>query len=94
MAATARGRQCCEPGGLRRPLFRAHLTFFTDAGFGLHLLGHWVRERGAMSLAEAVRRLTTDALGVHGVGVNGAQVADGSGLLADAPLSARLAIFG
>jgi N-acyl-D-aspartate/D-glutamate deacylase len=23
----------------------AHLTFFTDAGFGLHLLGHWVRER-------------------------------------------------
>ena len=47
-----------------------------------------------MGLAEAVRRLTTDALGVHGVGVNGAQVADGSGLLADAPLSARLAIFG
>ncbi len=36
----------------------AHLTFFTDAGFGLHLLGHWVRERGAMSLSEAVRRLT------------------------------------
>ena len=28
----------------------AHLTFFNDAGFGLHLLGHWVRERGAMSL--------------------------------------------
>ena len=26
----------------------AHLTFFNDAGFGLHLLGHWVREtRGA-----------------------------------------------
>ena len=36
----------------------AHLTFFTDAGFGLHLLGHWVRERGAISLSEAVRRLT------------------------------------
>ena len=27
----------------------AHLTFFNDAGFGLHLLGHWARERGAMS---------------------------------------------
>ena len=118
----------------------AHLTFFTDAGFGLHLLGHWVRERGAMSLPEAVRRLTsqsallfgmpqrgllregyaadlllfdpatvgrgpkrrvfdlpggaprltTDALGVHGVWVNGALVADGKGLLADAPLAGEL----
>ena len=118
----------------------AHLTFFTDAGFGLHLLGHWVRERGAMSLPEAVRRLTsqsallfgmpqrgllregyaadlllfdpatvgrgpkrrvfdlpggaprltTDALGVHGVWVNGALVADGNGLLADAPLAGEL----
>ena len=37
----------------------AHLTFFNDAGFGLHLLGHWSRELGAMSLAEAVRRLTS-----------------------------------
>ena len=29
----------------------AHLTFFNDAGFGLHLLGHWVRERGALDAA-------------------------------------------
>ena len=29
----------------------AHLTFFNDAGFGLHLLGHWVRERGALHSA-------------------------------------------
>jgi len=36
----------------------AHLTFFNDAGFGLHLLGHWVRERGALGLEDAVRRLT------------------------------------
>jgi N-acyl-D-amino-acid deacylase len=118
----------------------AHLTFFNDAGFGLHLLGHWVRERGAMGLPEAVRRLTsqsallfgmrergllregyaadlllfdpatvgrgpkhrvfdlpggaprltTEALGVHGVWVNGAQVADGRGLLARAPLAGEL----
>jgi len=34
----------------------AHLTFFNDAGFGLHLLGHWVRELGVLSLAEAVRK--------------------------------------
>jgi N-acyl-D-amino-acid deacylase len=113
----------------------AHLTFFNDAGFGLHLLGHWSRELGTMSLAEAARRLTsqparvlglvgrgtiaegqaadlllfdpatvgrgakrrvhdlpagaarltTDAIGVHGVWVNGVQVADGAGLVADPP---------
>ena len=118
----------------------AHLTFFNDAGFGLHLLGHWSRDLGAMSLAEAVRRLTshpgerarprrprhdragtrrrsapvrsghrrrgpkrrvhdlpagaarltTDARGVHGVWVNGLQVADAAGLLAGAPLAGRL----
>ncbi len=118
----------------------AHLTFFNDAGFGLHLMGHWARERGVMSLSEAVRRLTsqsaaifgiegrgllreghaadlllfdpatvgrakarrvhdlpggmarlhTDALGVHGVWVNGEQVADGRGLLAAAPLAGEL----
>jgi N-acyl-D-amino-acid deacylase len=118
----------------------AHLTFFNDAGFGLHLLGHWVRERGVMRLQDAVRRLTsqsaqifgmpgrgllregyaadlllfdpatvgrgrshrvfdlpggaprlhTDAVGVHGVWVNGVQVADGAGVRADAPLRGHL----
>ncbi|HSB25821.1 MAG TPA: amidohydrolase family protein [Burkholderiaceae bacterium] len=114
----------------------AHLTFFTDAGFGLHLLGHWVRERRAVRLQDAVRRLThqsaelfglpgrgllregyaadlllfdpatvgrsksrrvfdlpggaprlhTDALGVHGVWVNGTLVADNEGVRGGAPL--------
>jgi N-acyl-D-aspartate/D-glutamate deacylase len=118
----------------------AHLTFFNDAGFGLHLLGHWVRERGAMRLPDAVRRLTqqsaeifglpgrgllregyaadlllfdpatvgrgrshrvfdlpgsaprlhTDAAGVHGVWVNGQQVADGEGMRAQAPLGGEV----
>lgn len=118
----------------------AHLTFFNDAGFGLHLLGHWVRDLKAMSLPEAIRRLTsqpasifgmtdrgvirqgmaadlllfdpatvgrgpkrrvfdlpggaarltTDALGVHGVWVNGQQVADSDGLLAQPPLAGQL----
>ena len=118
----------------------AHLTFFNDAGFGLHLMGHWARELGAMPLAEAVRRLTsqpaqlfgmrgrgairegcaadlllfdpatvgrgpkrrvfdlptgaprltTDALGVHGVWVNGQQIADASGLSEPAPLAGQL----
>ena len=118
----------------------AHLTFFNDAGFGLHLMGHWARDRGVMSLSEAVRRLTlqsaqifgltergllreghaadlllfdpatvgrastrrvhdlpggaarlhTDARGVHGVWVNGQQVADARGLIANAPLAGAL----
>jgi len=38
----------------------AHLIYFCDAGFGLHLLSHWVRERGAFTLEEAARRLTSD----------------------------------
>ena len=113
----------------------AHLTFFNDAGFGLHLLGHWARELGAMSMSEAVRRLTghparvlglrgrgmiregcaadlllfdprtvargpkrrvfdlpggaprltTDAVGVRGVWVNGRRVVGSEGLLDPAP---------
>jgi len=120
----------------------AHLTFFNDAGFGLHLLGHWARDRAVMPMEEAVRRLTshpagvmglqgrgqiregyaadlllfdprivgrgpkrrvhdlpaggarltTDAVGVHGVWVNGRQVADANGLVAEAPLAGRLLI--
>jgi N-acyl-D-amino-acid deacylase len=118
----------------------AHLTFFNDAGFGLHLLGHWARDAGAMEMSEAVRRLTahpaavfgmrergliregfaadlvlfdpetvgrgpkrrvfdlpggaprltTDAVGMHSVWVNGAQVADSRGLLQEAPLAGQL----
>jgi len=118
----------------------AHLTFFNDAGFGLHMLGHWSRDVGAMPLEEAVRRLTshpadilglerrgrirvgdaadlllfdpktvgrgpkrrvhdlpagaarltTDAVGVHGVWVNGARVADANGLVPETPLAGEL----
>jgi N-acyl-D-amino-acid deacylase len=118
----------------------AHLTFFNDAAFGLHLLGHWARELASMSMSEAVRRLTrrpaqvfgirgrgairqgyaadlllfdpetigrgpkhrvfdlpggaprltTDAVGVHGVWVNGQMVADAGGLLESAPLAGEL----
>ena len=118
----------------------AHLTFFNDAGFGLHLMGHWARELGAMSMSEAVRRLTshpaqvfgmrergviregyaadlllfdpatvargpkrrvfdlpggaprltTDAIGVHGVWVNGRMIADANGLVESAPLAGEL----
>jgi N-acyl-D-aspartate/D-glutamate deacylase len=50
----------------------AHLTFFNDAGFGLHLLGHWVRERGVLSIEEAVRRLTSHPASLFGIRSRGA----------------------
>jgi N-acyl-D-amino-acid deacylase len=118
----------------------AHLTFFNDSGFGLHLLGHWSRELGVLSLAEAARRLTghpasiygirgrgalragyeadlllfdpqsvnrgpnrrvfdlpagqprlvADAIGVHGVWVNGERIADQNGLRKSERLAGRL----
>jgi len=118
----------------------AHLTFFNDAGFGLHLLGYWSREMGAMSMAQAVHQLTaqpaeilglknrgllrqgyaadlllfdpqtvgrgpkkrvydlplgaprlhTDALGVHGVWVNGQLTADQNGMRENTPLAGQL----
>ena len=45
----------------------AHLTFFNDAGFGLHLLGHWVREKGELTLPEAIYRLTGQAAKLFGI---------------------------
>ncbi len=118
----------------------AHLTFFCDAGFGLHLMGHWARDLGVLSLSEAVHeltakpagifgiqsrgriapglaadlllfdpsavgrgpkrrvfdlpggapRLTTDALGVHGVWVAGTKVADANGICAEVTLPGRV----
>ena len=118
----------------------AHLTFFNDAGFGLHLMGHWARELGVMPMSKAVRRLTsqpaqvfgmrgrgvvregyaadlllfdpetvargpkrrvfdlpggaprltTDAVGVRGVWVNGQKVADANGVMDSAPLAGEL----
>ena len=49
----------------------AHLGYLCDAGFGLHLLGHWARETGIFTLQEAVRRLTShpaDAYRIPGRG--------------------------
>jgi N-acyl-D-aspartate/D-glutamate deacylase len=39
----------------------AHLSFLCDAGFGLHLFGHWVRERGDLTLEQAVQSVTSRA---------------------------------
>ena len=44
----------------------AHLSFLCDAGFGLHLFGHWVRERGDLTLEQAVRAVTNLVQCLHG----------------------------
>jgi len=51
----------------------AHHTFFCDAGFGMHFLGHWVRELGAFDLAQAIVKLTSEPAGIYGL--------DGRGVL-------------
>lgn len=38
----------------------AHLKFMCDAGYGLHFLGHWVRDRQAMTWSEGIARLTSE----------------------------------
>jgi N-acyl-D-aspartate/D-glutamate deacylase len=49
----------------------AHVDLMCDAGYPTVLLGKWVREKRALSLELAVRRLTSqpaDLLGIHGRG--------------------------
>ena len=58
----------------------AHLTFFNDAGFGLHLLAHWVRRKGELTLPEAIYRLTGQAAKLFGIRDRGVL---GVGLAAD-----------
>lgn len=50
----------------------AHLTLFNDAGFGLYLLGRWVRELGVLPLEAAVKKLTGDPAAVFGIRGRGA----------------------
>jgi N-acyl-D-amino-acid deacylase len=52
----------------------AHLTFFNDAGYGLHLLGQWTRERAALTLEQAAWRLTGQPAALYGIKERGALV--------------------
>jgi N-acyl-D-amino-acid deacylase len=45
----------------------AHLIYMCDAGFGLHFLAHWVRERGDFDLVEGIRRLTSHPADLYGI---------------------------
>jgi N-acyl-D-aspartate/D-glutamate deacylase len=58
----------------------AHASQLCDACFATHLLGHWVRERGTLSLEQAVRMLTGRPAEVMGITDRGRLAA---GLAAD-----------
>ena len=45
----------------------AHLIYMCDAGFGLHFLARWVRERGDFDLVEGIRRLTSHPADLYGI---------------------------
>jgi N-acyl-D-amino-acid deacylase len=49
----------------------AHLIYMCDAGFGLHFLAHWVRERGDFDLVEGIRRLTSHPADLYGISNRG-----------------------
>ena len=58
----------------------AHASQLCDACFSTHLLGHWVREKGTLTLEQAVRMLTSRAADVMGITDRGRLV---PGLAAD-----------
>jgi N-acyl-D-aspartate/D-glutamate deacylase len=45
----------------------AHLDMLCDSGYPTYVLGTWVRERKALSLVEAVRRMTSDPADFFGI---------------------------
>jgi N-acyl-D-aspartate/D-glutamate deacylase len=45
----------------------AHLDMLCDAGYPTYVLGTWVRERGVLTLEEAVRRMTSDPADFFGI---------------------------
>jgi N-acyl-D-aspartate/D-glutamate deacylase len=58
----------------------AHASQLCDACFSTHLLGHWTREKGVLTLEEAVRMLTARPAEVFGIRDRGRLAA---GLAAD-----------
>ena len=45
----------------------AHLCYLCDAGYGLHLLGHWVRDKGVFGLEDGIRRVTSLPAQLYGI---------------------------
>jgi N-acyl-D-aspartate/D-glutamate deacylase len=49
----------------------AHVTGICDASMTTHVLAHWARDRGALSVEEAVRRLSSEPAQVFGLAGRG-----------------------
>jgi N-acyl-D-amino-acid deacylase len=49
----------------------AHMSQLCDACYATHLLGHWVREAGALTLEQAVHRLTGATASLFGLADRG-----------------------
>ena len=49
----------------------AHLCYLCDAGYGLHLLGHWVRDKAVFGLADGIRRVTSMPARLYGIADRG-----------------------
>jgi N-acyl-D-amino-acid deacylase len=45
----------------------AHLDMLCDSGYPTYVLGTWVRERGVLTLEEAIRRMTSDPADFFGI---------------------------
>jgi N-acyl-D-aspartate/D-glutamate deacylase len=49
----------------------AHVDMLCDAGYPTYLLGYWVREKEALSLEHAVRRITSEPAAFYGMAGRG-----------------------
>ena len=58
----------------------AHVNMLCDAGYCTYLLGHWVREKQALTLEQGIKRLTTEPADFFGIKDRGRLV---KGLAAD-----------
>ena len=45
----------------------AHNSLLCDAGYAMHLFGHWVRDKGLFDLPTAIRKVTSDPADVYGI---------------------------
>ena len=45
----------------------AHNSLLCDAGYAMHLFGHWVREKGLFDLPTAIRKVTSDPAEIYGI---------------------------
>jgi N-acyl-D-aspartate/D-glutamate deacylase len=50
----------------------AHVDMLCDAGYCTYLLGTWVRDKGVLTIEQAVKRLTTEPAAFYGMTQRGA----------------------